>query len=96
LWKWIDAHGAEFGIGRPYLDFDPAHIAPIDGKEYAAKRGRAKNAASETKTVRQVRSLVSTTTSASTAMPPKVRSIVTTMPASTPVARVRMSSSPRE
>jgi len=39
LWKWIDAHGAEFGIGRPYLDFDPAHIAPIDGKEYAAKRG---------------------------------------------------------
>ena len=96
LWKWIDAHGAEFGIGRPYLDFDPAHIAPIDGKEYAAKRGRAKNAASETKTVRQVRSVVSTTTRASTAMPPKVRSIVTTMPASTPVARVRMSSSPRE
>ena len=96
LWKWIDAHGAEFGIGRPYLDFDPAHIAPIDGKEYAAKRGRAKNAASETKTVRQVRSVVSTTTRASTAMPPKVRSIVTTMPASTPVARVRMSGSPRE
>jgi len=52
LWKWIDAHGAEFGIGRPYLDFDPAHIAPIDGKEYAVKRGRAKNAASQTKTAR--------------------------------------------
>jgi hypothetical protein len=69
LWKWIDAHGAEFGIGRPYLDFDPAHIAPIDGKEYAAKRGRTKNAASETKTVRQVRSLVSTTTRASTVTP---------------------------
>jgi hypothetical protein len=36
LWKWIDAHGKEFGIARPYLDRDPAHVAPIDGKEYAA------------------------------------------------------------
>jgi hypothetical protein len=36
LWKWIDAHGKEFGIGRPYLDRDPPHLAPIDGKEYAA------------------------------------------------------------
>jgi hypothetical protein len=35
LWKWIDAHGKEFGIGRPYLDRDPPHVAPIDGKEYA-------------------------------------------------------------
>ena len=34
LWKWIDAHGKEFGIGRPYLDRDPPHLAPIDGKEY--------------------------------------------------------------
>jgi hypothetical protein len=39
LWNWIDAHGKEFGIGRPYLDKDPPHIAPIDGKEYADKRG---------------------------------------------------------
>ena len=39
MWKWIDAHGEEFGIGRPYLDKDPPHIAPIDGKEYADKRG---------------------------------------------------------
>src|SRR6516165_475814 len=39
MWKWIDAHGQEFGIGRPYLDRDPPHIAPIDGKEYADKRG---------------------------------------------------------
>ena len=39
LWKWIDAHGKEFGIGRPYLDRDPPHLAPIDGKEYAAHRG---------------------------------------------------------
>jgi hypothetical protein len=36
LWKWIDAHGKEFGIARPYLDKDPPHLAPIDGKEYAA------------------------------------------------------------
>jgi hypothetical protein len=36
LWKWIDAHGKEFGIGRPYLDRDPPHVAPIDGQEYAA------------------------------------------------------------
>jgi hypothetical protein len=40
LWNWIDAHGKEFGIGRPYLDRDPPHIAPIDGKEYADKRGK--------------------------------------------------------
>jgi hypothetical protein len=39
LWKWIDAHGKEFGIGRPYLDKDPPHVAPMDGKEYADKRG---------------------------------------------------------
>jgi hypothetical protein len=39
MWKWIDAHGKQFGIGRPYLDKDPPHIAPIDGKEYADKRG---------------------------------------------------------
>ena len=35
LWKWVDAHGKEFGIGRPYLGRDPPHVAPIDGKEYA-------------------------------------------------------------
>jgi hypothetical protein len=35
FWKWIDTHGQEFGIGRPYMDRDPPHVAPIDGKEYA-------------------------------------------------------------
>ena len=51
LWKWIDAHGKEFGIGRPYLDKDPPHVAPIDGKEYAAHhRGtKAQHAESEMK-----------------------------------------------
>jgi hypothetical protein len=42
LWKWIDAHEKELGIGRPYLDKDPPHVASIDGKEYADKRSAAK------------------------------------------------------
>jgi hypothetical protein len=42
LWKWIDAHEKELGIGRPYLDRDPPHVAPLDGKEYADKRDAAK------------------------------------------------------
>jgi hypothetical protein len=42
LWKWIDAHEKELGIGRPYLDRDPPHVGPIDGKEYVAKRAQAK------------------------------------------------------
>jgi hypothetical protein len=42
LWKWIDAHEKELGIARPYLDKDPPHVAPIDGKEYADKRSAAK------------------------------------------------------
>jgi hypothetical protein len=41
FWKWVDAHGSEFGVGRPYLDHDPPHVGPIDGKEYAAKRPNA-------------------------------------------------------
>jgi hypothetical protein len=42
FWKWIDAHGKEFGIGRPYLGRDPPHVAPIDGREYAAHNPRMK------------------------------------------------------
>jgi hypothetical protein len=51
FWKWIDARGKEFGIGRPYLDRDPPHLAPIDGKEYAAHhRGtKAQHAQSDVK-----------------------------------------------
>jgi len=51
LWKWIDARGKEFGIGRPYLNKDPPHLAPIDGKEYAAHhRGtKAQQAGSDMK-----------------------------------------------
>src|SRR5256886_1422796 len=39
LWKWVDRHETQLGVGRPYLDRDPPHIGAIDGKEYAAKRG---------------------------------------------------------
>src|SRR5262249_10553706 len=35
LWKWVDTQGIKFGLGRPYLDKDPPHISPIDGREYA-------------------------------------------------------------
>src|SRR6266481_900395 len=38
LWKWIDTHEKGLGIGRPYLDRDAPHVAPIDGREYAAHR----------------------------------------------------------
>lgn len=42
LWKWIDAREQELGVGRPYLNRDPPHVGPIDGKEFAVKRGGAK------------------------------------------------------
>jgi hypothetical protein len=49
LWKWVDTKGAEYGIGRPYLDRDPPHVGPIDGKEYVSKRGAPKTASAEDK-----------------------------------------------
>ncbi len=49
LWEWIDAHGKEFGIGRPYLDRDPPHVAPIDGEEYAAHHSDAEAQYAESK-----------------------------------------------
>jgi hypothetical protein len=77
LWKWVDAHGKEFGIGRPYLDKDPPHVGPIDGKEYADKRGRANAERAGLETNRPHRSAVrddhSRTKPARTAS--KVRSI---------------------
>jgi hypothetical protein len=57
LWRWIDAHEKEFGVGRPYLDKDPAHVAPTDGKEYAAhRRTKALHAVSDVKERKAVRS----------------------------------------
>jgi hypothetical protein len=38
LWNWVDDHGSDFGIGRPYLGRDPPHVAPADGEEYARHR----------------------------------------------------------
>jgi hypothetical protein len=46
LWRWVDIHGPEFGIARPYLDRDPPHVAPFDGQEYADHRGKRQNVAS--------------------------------------------------
>ena len=54
LWKWIDAHGKEFGIGRPYLGRDPPHVAPVDGQEYAAHNRGFKQAGSDVKKVKRV------------------------------------------
>jgi hypothetical protein len=55
LWKWIDAHGKEFGIGRPYLGKDPPHVAPIDGTEYASRRGGTKAQHAEASVKRRTR-----------------------------------------
>lgn len=41
LWKWVDANGKAFGIGRPYLGRDPPHVGPVDGPEYISRRGTA-------------------------------------------------------
>jgi hypothetical protein len=49
LWKWVDANGKQFGIGRPYLDRDPPHVGPIDGQEYTSRRGGAKAAGADVK-----------------------------------------------
>jgi len=54
LWKWVDVHGKEFGIGRPYLGRDPPHVAPVDGQEYAAHNRGSKHAASDVKKVKRV------------------------------------------
>ncbi len=39
VWEWVDKNGAAYGIGRPYQGADPPHVGPINGKEYADKRG---------------------------------------------------------
>jgi len=49
LWKWVDANGRQYGIGRPYLRYDPPHVGPIDGPEYVAKRGGTRMAAASPK-----------------------------------------------
>jgi hypothetical protein len=76
LWKWIDTHEKEFGIGRPYLDRDPPHLAPIDGKEYTAHRGtKALHAASDVKERKAVRDDESVAKRPRAARSSKVRTI---------------------
>ena len=55
LWKWIDANGKDYGIGRPYLDRDPPHVAPTDGQEYVSRRGGAKTQEAEAKPAKSTR-----------------------------------------
>jgi len=55
LWKWIDANGKGYGIGRPYLDRDPPHVAPTDGQEYVSRRGGAKTQEAEAKPTKSTR-----------------------------------------
>ena len=55
LWKWIDERGKDFGIGRPYLNRDPPHVAPIDGQEYVSRRGGAKTQEAEAATKKSAR-----------------------------------------
>jgi hypothetical protein len=54
LWKWVDERGKDFGIGRPYLNRDPPHVAPIDGQEYISRRGSAKTQEAEAVTKKKV------------------------------------------
>jgi hypothetical protein len=54
LWKWVDAHGKEFGIGRPYLGRDPPHVAPLDGHEYAVHNRGSKQDGSDLKKLKRV------------------------------------------
>lgn len=49
LWKWVDANGKQFGVGRPYLAFDPPHVGPIDGPEYVSRRGGTRTASADAK-----------------------------------------------
>lgn len=47
LWSWVDKHGKDYGVGRPYHDRDPPHVGPIDGSEYVSRHaaGRSRHAA---------------------------------------------------
>lgn len=89
LWKWVDTHGKEFGIGRPYLGRDPPHVAPVDGREYAAHRRGTKQAASDVKKVKktEVKVGVKTVTRAST----RVYSRPATRPRTAVVSKLKAS-----
>ena len=71
LWKWIDERGKDFGIGRPYLNRDPPHVAPIDGREYVSRRGGAKTQEAEAKPGKSTRVAVRDDRSKAKAKPAK-------------------------
>lgn len=68
LWKWVDANGKAFGIGRPYLGRDPPHVGPIDGQEYISRRGTAERKEAANAKPRKVRA-------AAHAKPPKAQAM---------------------
>lgn len=39
VWNWVDQNGAQYGIGRPYGQGDPPHVAPTNSPEYTNRRG---------------------------------------------------------
>ena len=49
FWKWVDANGKQYGVGRPYLRFDPPHVGPTDGPEYVSRRGGTRTASADVK-----------------------------------------------
>jgi hypothetical protein len=75
MWKWIDANEKQLGIGRPYLDRDPPHVGPINGREFVAKRGgrsAVQTAALQTKKAQQAKLTAKKTLAAKTG-PKKVQ-----------------------
>jgi hypothetical protein len=72
LWKWIDAHERELGVARPYLNRDPPHVGPIDGKEYANNGMNVGNAAKAKKNYVAGRNHRAATKRAKPAKPSKV------------------------
>src|SRR5258705_6693738 len=45
LWRWIDTHEKELGIGRPYRDPDPPHFGPLAGRANPPPPGGPKSKA---------------------------------------------------
>jgi hypothetical protein len=54
MWKWIDTHEKELGVGRPYLDRDPPHVGAVDGEEYFIKRIEPRQLAAESNAKKQI------------------------------------------
>src|SRR5262249_30091361 len=53
LWKWVDAHEKEIGIGRAYLDRGGAHGGPLEGPAEFTQRVKPKQRAEKQKAEKQ-------------------------------------------